>query len=597
MIIKPTSLTVTQLLASSNEQYVVPSYQRRYSWKVKQLAELWNDIGFIEGSDHHLLGSIVCLAGHHTVGINKLEVVDGQQRLTTICMLLHCIKERLERDGDRDEVQEIDRLLLAKTADRQSVNKIALDSLDALEFQSHCKNESLEKFHNIALVNAFSTLREWVEESELPDLRTFLYRLTNQAIVIRLDVSDAKDAFKLFETINNRGLRLSPTDIIKNFILGNSARFSKSDLDLARKRWGQITAYLDGINSEAFFRHFLCAHLQKRITASHVIHYFKQVFMREVFEAAKFPEAESYAEEEDYEDDEAEAGLDDNIEGVNVEEELSGLERMTFAEFLNRLVKSAKTYREIALGCSGIPKIDHRLRNLRMIRSLQTYGFLMAIRTGGCSDDNFEKILKLTESFLMRHHICRGRGNETETAFASLCGVDPTDPLPEVEKTYRKLSPSDNRFKTEFSEARFVPALIDRARYCLEQFEALQHGNHLELQVSGTDLVHVEHIIPQKIKGKNAKKEFGDWPTYLGVKSDGLHPKFVSRIGNLSLLAGPLNIGASNSPYGRKKTAYSASAIQITKQISAKYSTFKFSHVEARSVEFAKLAVEIWPIP
>jgi uncharacterized protein with ParB-like and HNH nuclease domain len=67
------------------------------------------------------------------------------------------------------------------------------------------------------LQSTFKIVRGWIDEQQLEQLGAFLYRLKNQAIVIRLDVSEAKDAFKLFETINNRGLRLSPTDIIKNF--------------------------------------------------------------------------------------------------------------------------------------------------------------------------------------------------------------------------------------------------------------------------------------------------------------------------------------------------------------------------------------------
>jgi uncharacterized protein with ParB-like and HNH nuclease domain len=100
MVITPKSLTITQLLSAESEQYVVPAYQRRYSWQEKQLWELLDDITLLEGSDTHLLGSIVCLTGFHKAGINELELVDGQQRLTTICILLQCIVDRLKKDGE-----------------------------------------------------------------------------------------------------------------------------------------------------------------------------------------------------------------------------------------------------------------------------------------------------------------------------------------------------------------------------------------------------------------------------------------------------------------------------------------------------------------
>ena len=95
MIITPTSLNITQLFGSTNEQYVIPTYQRRYSWHERQVWELIDDILLIDESDTHLLGSIVCLAGHHTAGLNRLELVDGQQRLTTVTIILECVRQRL----------------------------------------------------------------------------------------------------------------------------------------------------------------------------------------------------------------------------------------------------------------------------------------------------------------------------------------------------------------------------------------------------------------------------------------------------------------------------------------------------------------------
>jgi len=114
MVITPKSLTITQLLSAESEQYVVPAYQRRYSWHEKQLWELLDDVSLLEGADTHLLGSIVCLTGYHKAGINELELVDGQQRLTTVCILLHCIAERLKADGEMSAAQDVDRLLQAR---------------------------------------------------------------------------------------------------------------------------------------------------------------------------------------------------------------------------------------------------------------------------------------------------------------------------------------------------------------------------------------------------------------------------------------------------------------------------------------------------
>ena len=150
MIITPTSLTINQLFGSNNEQYVIPTYQRRYSWHERQVWELIEDIKLIEGNDTHLLGSIVCLAGHHTAGLNMLELVDGQQRLTTITILLECIRQRLDAAEEADDAAEVARLLSAKPLGGKSVRKVALDSIDSAEFDRLVRNDQEQEFQNDA---------------------------------------------------------------------------------------------------------------------------------------------------------------------------------------------------------------------------------------------------------------------------------------------------------------------------------------------------------------------------------------------------------------------------------------------------------------
>lgn len=368
MKITPTSLTVTQLLGSQNEQYVIPSYQRRYSWHKKHLWELLDDIELIEGSDTHLLGSIVCLTGHHTAGINQLELVDGQQRITTISILLTCLLERLKQENEQTDAQDIERLLHAKALGSSPVKKISLDSLDSIEFDRMADGHAIENPKNPNLASAFSIFREWVSSKTLPEIGTFLYRLKNQAMVIRLDVSDAKDAFKLFETINNRGLRLSPTDIIKNFILGNAARFGKDELTLARQQWAALIENLDGTIFESFFRHYLGAKLKRKITRSFVIQNFKAIFMRQVSEAANLPDRHWWASENETPEEESDEPLDTGEPGEAVDSSDEAqvvtsekLPQISFTKFLEELVAGSLVYGQLVRADTGVPAVDRRL--------------------------------------------------------------------------------------------------------------------------------------------------------------------------------------------------------------------------------------------
>lgn len=594
MIITPTSLTINQLFGSNNEQYVIPTYQRRYSWHERQVWELIEDIKLIEGSDKHLLGSIVCLSGHHTAGLNKLELVDGQQRLTTITILLECIRQRLEEVGEKDEAAQVATLLSAKPLGGKSLRKVSLDSIDSVEFDHLIQNSKGQSYKNVQLQSTFEIVRSWIAEQPLDLLGVFLYRLKNQAIVIRLDVGEAKDAFKLFETINNRGLRLSPTDIVKNFLLGNAARFGDQSLQTARASWASLIQHLDGTNSDAFFRYYLMSLVKVRLTAADVVPQFKNVFMSQVIEATALPERHNYADPAETEDDESEDGIESAVVEVDVEVINTG--KVSFKDFLARLVMSAKVYGELVLVKTGDAATNRHLRNLKMIKAVQTYGFLMHLRAGGCSEKNFREVLKLTESFVLRRHVCRERSNETEALFARLCGTDPSAPIPAIKEAYRSLFPTDEKFRDEFASTNFTATVIDRARYCLEKIEMHKHGSYDELQVLGAADVHVEHIIPQKIKTRKAIDEFGDWVTYLGDKAEVLHPKYVSRIGNLTIFAGALNIGASNNPFLKKKMAYKESGIKLTQEL-LKMSNFRFKNVQQRSSELADIAVKLWPQP
>jgi hypothetical protein len=597
MKITPTALSVTQILSSTSEQYVIPAYQRRYSWGRNQLAALWDDIEILDGNDTHLLGTIVCLAGHHSAGLNQLELVDGQQRLTSLCIVFYCIVERLEREGEADEASDLRRMLSAKALGGVPQPKLLVDSLDSEQFTDHAQGRQPDKVANPKLEAAFDTVREWVNEEELDGLATFLYKLKNQTLIIRLDVNEAKDAFKLFETINNRGLRLSQIDIIKNFVLGNAARFGSEELEFARRQWGQLIAALDGIDTIAFLRSFLCVKVGSRITRSMVIDQFKKLFMGGVIEAKQLREHSwFYGEEEEEEvdlDDDADVEDDgDEAEDVDIPEG----ERVSLRQFLQDMVEYATKYREIHNGSTGRPKTDRRLRNLRLIRSSQSYPFLLFLRVNDISDRDFETILKLTEALLLRRHICKERANEAEQMFASLTRADPSKIMATVKKTYREFSPADDLFATRFATTRFNGALKDRARYCLEQFE-LVHSPHGETAVCGSDDVHIEHIIPQRIKTARAIRTLGDWPEYLGAGAAENLKKHLWRIGNLTLIAGELNIGASNNPYARKKKAYEISGLKITALLPENYREFRYDQVEERSKELADHAVELWPIP
>ena len=175
----------------------------------------------------------------------------------------------------------------------------------------------------------------------------------------------------------------------------------------------------------------MIATLKKRVTKSKVVPEFKTLFMNDVVEAANLPDRHLYA----YEEEEEEADdLAEVAEGEDVPLKRDASAKVGFKAFLNRVVQNAKAFGDLVLAKTGEKKIDRHLLNLRMIKAAQTYGFLMYLRVGGIDDKQFVNVLKLSEGFVLRRHICREAPTVPETLFAKLCTTDPKNAVAETEK-------------------------------------------------------------------------------------------------------------------------------------------------------------------
>jgi uncharacterized protein with ParB-like and HNH nuclease domain len=296
MKITPSQLTISQLLSSKNEQFFIPAYQRRYAWGDIQLAELFEDINLLDEKDSHFLGTVLLLTEPHKANINMLEVVDGQQRIITLSLLLESIRDRFIELEKKEIADEIEGFLCCQGLDRKKQNKITLGDLDEPDYSKvlKLKNETDEtgiaEIKNQKLLNAYQQFKKWTGRFDFNQLNEYYFKLINNVIFIRLDTEKAKDAYKLFETINNRGLRLSPTDIIKNFLLGHASLLSASTLIEVKDSWKDLIVALDGIETDDFFRQFLMGMLNRKIPNSKLISEFKKYYLTTVEEATCLPE-------------------------------------------------------------------------------------------------------------------------------------------------------------------------------------------------------------------------------------------------------------------------------------------------------------------
>lgn len=601
MNIVPNKLTLSQLFVNTIEQFVVPTYQRRYSWRFPQVAALFEDINLLKNNDGHLFGMIILHTGGGYNGtFMQPELVDGQQRMTSLTLLLKSLQNAFNKFDRKEKVRDIEKMLTCSGGK----NKLLLGELDNLDYEIIMKNGDYSEIKNQNLLNAVYHFDQFLNELNEDELDVFFNKLINVAIIIRLDVTMAQDAYKLFETINNRGLKLSATDIIKNFLLGHASKINDDKtLEDVKKIWSNIITDLDGLSEDDFFRQYMCSILKRKITQSSLITEFKSHYFENVLDTELLGEYEIYINEEEDEDDELleknDDIIDEIIKDLNSENEELKEERISITDFLKKVRKSSKIYRLINYAKFEDTRINRRIINLQRILAKPSYIFLMHFLDRDYSINTKIEVLKIIEILMLRRHVCEYRTSENDMIFSHL--MEALDEENEEELIIKVKSlifnhcPIDNEFEDKLPSHDFKGKLVDRARYVLEQLEYEINGNTNETSINASNEVHIEHIIPQTIYTKKSKEIFGDWVAYLGERVKTNHKKYVNRIGNLTLLSAPLNIQASNNPFARKKKSYKSSSLKITNEL-AKKNDFKFSHLEQRSKEITKKALTIWNI-
>ena len=254
--------------------YVIPKYQREYTWNQYQWKDLYDDIN--ENDYGYFIGSIICINNSSDAfQLKQLEVVDGQQRLTTLCLLLTAIYNRLKEHKDEldedneDELPSIRKSIVCKEAPNSIIlcpqiqNNNLKDFLYVMFENNLVKNAKKEKNwgnRKIAKCYKYFLQRLDTDIAESGDAVTTLLeikRKVSKAILVKIEVASHAEAYTLFESLNNRGTPLTAIDLMKNLIL---ARAEKAGLscDECFDRWQELLDYLtdDYAVQERFFRQY-----------------------------------------------------------------------------------------------------------------------------------------------------------------------------------------------------------------------------------------------------------------------------------------------------------------------------------------------------
>lgn len=255
--------------------YAIPRYQREYTWSAPHWEALFDDVR--ENHLGYFLGSIICI--NHTtdtLAIQQLEVVDGQQRLTTLSLLFAALYQSLKKhEDDLDDDQRVELINLK----RKLVLKKGDDQLRVIpQIQNNNQNDYRAVLSNIGVIRpfnkpayagnrkifrAFSYFENCIQEmldgenDRLALIMAFLDKLS-QACLVKIEVASHADAYTLFESLNNRGMPLTAIDLIKNKLLARLETNEPGKVDDYFDAWNNLLGYLgDDYNvQERFFRHY-----------------------------------------------------------------------------------------------------------------------------------------------------------------------------------------------------------------------------------------------------------------------------------------------------------------------------------------------------
>ena len=255
--IEANEMSVMRLFSVGNEQFIVPVYQRRYLWSKDQWMDLWNDIQNIEVGEDHFLGSIVVINPQHNIEINQFEVVDGQQRLTTLSLLIAALRDSLFQSGGEQEESIAEALhgyLHCSTMLTKNLPKLIPGKLDRNDFEA-IVDRKIKGMTDSNMYSAYHFFKGHF--SEQCDLVELAKTIIGSLKVVLIQVMSHKDAFRLFETLNDRGLSLSAADLIKNYILSKAARTSEDELDDIVETWDEIVELVGQLDHLRFFRQVL----------------------------------------------------------------------------------------------------------------------------------------------------------------------------------------------------------------------------------------------------------------------------------------------------------------------------------------------------
>ncbi|GAA8619506.1 DUF262 and DUF1524 domain-containing protein [Helicobacter pylori] len=531
---------------NQNNQLVIPIYQRLYSWEEEQCKQLWDDIIKIGGDDKmdgHFIGFILYVINDKTsYSNNVLLIIDGQQRLTTITLLLTAL-----RDHWSDKRKEIENHYLINS-DKDSDKKFRLilsesDKDTLLSLIDKDKRKPSEPSSKI--MENFKLFEEWIRKNtnQLETIFKGLEKLT----IVWISLGKKDDPQLIFESMNSKGIELVQTDLIRNYIVMETE--IKKQEGFYNKYWRAMEEEFKQNKKlfDRFVRHYLT--IKTRDTPN----------INKVYVTLK-----------DYR----------QKEGIGIEDLLKDLQK--YCGYFCQIVFKKEADKDLNKALGFLVDLEMDVVYPLLLELYSDYS------DGVLSKDDFIPIIALIESYICRRTVCGLGTNGLNKIFPSFARHIQKDEYFKSLKahfgslTEKQRFPNNDEFKDCFITIDFYK--FQKREYFFERLENFDTKERVY-----THEYTIEHIMPQKLTE--------EWERDLGENFQEIHNKYLHTIGNLTLTG--YNDKYSNKSFQEKQgmeKGFKNSPLRLNQGL-RDLESFGEEEIKKRANDLADLALKIWTYP
>jgi uncharacterized protein with ParB-like and HNH nuclease domain/predicted transport protein len=546
------------------KQFIVPIYQRTYSWTEEQCQQLWDDIIKSGTTDHikaHFVGSVVYIqdSQYQVMSVPQLLVIDGQQRLTTITLLLTALSRAVKggstelnvSDQEKITAKKLDNYYLLNSEEEGELSyKLLLTQADKDSLLRIIEGRKVLENYSKRVVENFDFFVDKLEQANLIDV----YRGLQKLMIVDISLDREHDNPQLiFESLNSTGLELSQADLIRNYILMGLKPAHQSQIyeDFwfpMEKLFGhsEYSKYFD-----RFMRDYLTVKLGRIPNINQVYQEFKDFSLSGAFES-----------------------VDALVQNI-----------FAYSEYFVRM----------ALKQEPDPALKKQFQSINQLKVDVAYPLFLEAYSdysiGKLPYEDFKQLIELLESYVFRRAICGIPTNSMNKTFATLYKeIDPSDYLNSF-KAILFLKDSYRRFPTdaEFKNALQVKDVYNfrSKNYLLTK---LENFNRKKEFVDIGEYT-IEHVLPQNEKLKP------EWVSSLGDNWKEIQAKYLHTLGNLTLTG--YNPELSDRPFLEKRDmagGFKTSPLNLNLSL-ASLDKWTESEIRDRASKLADLSIQAWSFP